>query len=245
MGAIRIGTSGWVYPHWRGRFYPRDLPQRAWFAYYARVFDTVEINNTFYRLPSEEAVQQWQAQAPEGFLYAVKASRFLTHVKRLKDVAGPLDRFLERARLLREHLGPVLVQLPASFHRTPENLRRLRAFFDLLPPRLTVVMEYRHASLFHEEVYALMRASRVGLVVVSDPERPTAFVATAPVVYVRFHGPTGARYRGNYPRHQLRTWAARIRVLAEGRTAFVYFNNDWNAYAVRNALALRELLEAA
>ena len=207
-----IGTSGWVYPHWKGRFYPDDLPERRWFEFYARHFDTVEINNTFYRLPDEKTVVRWREQAPESFVYAVKASRFLWHIKR------------------------------ESFHLTGENFTRLRVFFRSLPPRPLFVTEFRHASWFTEEVYALMRDYGVGLCIVSDPERPTDFQVTGDCVYVRFHGSGDQRYRGNYQEAELVAWARQIAALAARRTAYIYFNNDFNAHAIRNAQRFRELL---
>jgi len=237
-----IGTSGWVYPHWKGRFYPDDLSERRWFEFYARHFDTVEINNTFYRLPDEKTVVRWREQAPESFVYAVKASRFLSHIKRLKGVSAPLRQLLETVGLLRDRLGPILVQLPESFHLTGENFTRLRVFFRSLPPRPPFVMEFRHASWFTEEVYALMRDYGVGLCIVSDPERPTDFQVTGDCVYVRFHGSGDQRYRGNYQEAELVAWARQIATLAARRTAYIYFNNDFNAYAIRNAQRLRELL---
>ena len=238
----RVGTSGWVYPHWKGRFYPKDLPQRDWFGYYARHFDTVEINNTFYRLPTEDAVVRWREHAPDGFVYAVKASRFLTHVKRLNNVEVALERFMDVVTLLRDHLGPILCQFPETFHRTDVNERRLRTFFGMLPPKPPFVMEFRHESWFTDDVYSLMADYDVGLCIVSDPKRPTHVQVTSNVVYVRFHGPRQKRYRGSYPEVQLREWADRIADLARGKDAYIYFNNDWKGHAIRNAMRLRELL---
>ena len=237
-----IGTSGWVYPHWKGRFYPDDLPERRWFEFYAQRFDTVEINNTFYRLPDEKTVVRWREQAPEGFVYAVKASRFLSHIKRLKGVAAPLQRFRESVGLLQDRLAPILVQLPESFHLTGENFSRLRVFFRSLPPQPPFVMEFRHASWFAEEVYGLMRDYGVGLCIVSDPERPTDFQVTGDCVYVRFHGSGDQRYRGKYNDAELVAWARQIAALVTRRTAYIYFNNDFNAHAIRNAQRFRELL---
>jgi len=237
-----IGTSGWVYPHWRGRFYPEDLPERRWFAHYARFFDTVEINNTFYRLPDAGTVERWRAQSPAGFLYAVKASRYLTHIKRLKDIRPPLAQFLEIAGRLGDRLGPILVQLPESFACTAEHLGRLRAFCRALPPQPPFVLEFRHATWFSDEVYAVLREHGVNLCITSDPERPTDFQVTGAIVYVRFHGAGMPRYQGAYSDAELRAWARQIAALAAGRTACIYFNNDYNAQAVSDALRLRELL---
>jgi uncharacterized protein YecE (DUF72 family) len=244
-GRSHVGTSGWVYPHWKGRFYPEGLPERRWFQFYAQHFDTVEINNTFYRLPTEKTVGRWREQAPEGFVYAVKASRFLTHIKRLKDVGAPLEQFLDIVGLLRERLGPVLAQLPESFHLTGENFTRLRVFCRQLPPRPPFALEFRHASWFTEDVYAVLQDHGVGLCIVSDPERPTDFRVTSGCVYVRFHGSGDQRYQGKYTEAELGAWARQIAALAAGRDAYLYFNNDYNAYAVRDARRLRELLGVA
>jgi uncharacterized protein YecE (DUF72 family) len=190
-------------------------------------------------------VAQWRDQAPEGFVFAVKANRFLTHIKRLRAVEGPLERMMEVFAVLRDRLGPVLFQFPESFHRNPETLGRLRTLFGLLPPKPPFVMEFRHASWFVEEVFETMRDYEVGLCIASDPARPAVFEVTGRVVYARFHGPKDRRYRGNYSEDELRVWAGRLTDLARGRPAYVYFNNDANAHAVRNALRLRELMGAA
>ncbi len=241
----RVGTSGWVYPHWKERFYPEDLPQRRWLPYYAEHFDTVELNNTFYRLPSADAAARWRDQVPEGFVFAVKANRFLTHIKRLRAVEEPLERMLEVFSVLRDRLGPVLFQFPESFQRNAETVGRLRTLCRLVPPRPPSILEFRHQSWFVEEVYGMMREYRVGLCIVSDPARPTALEVTGPLVYARFHGPKDRRYRGRYSERELRSWAGQLAALANARPAYVYFNNDANAHAVRNAQRLRELMGTA
>ncbi len=235
----RVGTSGWVYPHWRDVFYPIGLPQREWFAHYARHFDTVEINNTFYRLPAETTFDAWRDQAPVGFLYAVKASRYITHVRRLRDCAEPLERFLSRVRRLGPHLGPILYQLPP---RWKPNLDRLARFLALLPPDLTHVVEFRDERWFIPEVFDLLRAHNVAFCIFHMPELETPLEVTADVVYVRFHG-AGALYMGSYPDDVLRTWAARMREwVASGLQVYAYFNNDAFGNAVRNALTLKTFL---
>lgn len=237
-GSIRVGTSGWIYAHWRGRFYPKEMRVKDWFAHYARHFDTVEINNSFYRLPSESAFDIWREQAPAGFVYTVKASRFLTHMKKLKDPEEPIERILGRARRLGEKLGPVLYQLPGGWKC---NLDRLAHFFAALPRDLLHVMEYRRADWLCDEVFALMREHNISLCIhdlLIDHPR----VATSNVVYVRFHG-ARAKYLGSYTRRQLLWWAIWMNEQARsGQNVYAYFNNDAEAHAVRNARTLRRLL---
>ncbi|MCL4299620.1 MAG: DUF72 domain-containing protein [Anaerolineae bacterium] len=236
-----IGTSGWVYPHWRGVFYPSDLPQSRWFDFYARHFTTVEINNSFYRLPAETTFDRWQAQAPPGFIYAVKANRFLTHLKRLKDVAEPLERFLSRARRLGHTLGPILWQLPPRWHADPV---RLETFAALLPTDVTNVFEFRDPSWFVPAVREILERFRLGFCVFDMPNLPCPLWVTSAVVYLRFHG-AETTYAGRYGRAGLEPWAERIRQwLAEGRTVFAYFNNDAFGHAVEDAQLLQELMTA-
>ncbi len=241
-GQLWIGTSGWVYPHWRGVFYPDDLPQGRWFAHYARHFATVEVNNTFYRLPGEAAFVRWREQAPPGFRYALKANRFLTHIKRLNDCAEPLERFLSRARLLGDRLGPLLYQLPPHWHCRPE---RLAAFLPLLPGDLTHVLEFRDESWLVEPVFDLLAQHGVGLCLASMPGLPCPLRATSPVVYMRMHG-WQYLYGDKYPLDELRRWAERLAAFqAEGRDVYVYFNNDAFGYAVENALELKAITQTS
>lgn len=238
-GRWRVGTSGWVYPHWRGVFYPADLPQSRWFEYYARHFDTVEINNTFYRLPGEHTFDRWRAQAPPGFLYAVKASRYITHVRRLRECAEPLARFLGRARRLGPALGPVLYQLPPRWR---PNLPRLTAFVQMLPADLTHVLEFRDGRWFTSEVLDILRRHGVSFCIFHMGDAETPLAVTAATVYIRMHG-AGERYGGCYDVEALRRWAERIRGwCAAGHDVYVYFNNDAFGHAVRNACTLKELL---
>jgi uncharacterized protein YecE (DUF72 family) len=242
-GAIRIGTSGWIYRHWRERFYPQKLPVRAWFAYYARRFDTVEINNSFYRLPSPQTFAAWRQQAPRGFLYAVKASRYLTHMKKLKDPEEPLETMLDRARLLGLHLGPILYQLPPHWHC---DLGRLAHFLALLPADLTHVFEFREASWFNEEVRSLLAEASAGFCIHDLRGFECPLWATGPAVYLRFHGPTAKAYAGGYDPGHLRRWAKQIhRFQQAGHCIYAYFNNDDRALAVRDALLLREFVAEA
>jgi uncharacterized protein YecE (DUF72 family) len=239
-GRVRIGTSGWIYRHWRGTFYPRDLAVTNWFAFYSRIFDTVEVNNTFYRLPEATVFQEWARQAPPGFLYALKASRFLTHMKKLQDPEASLKNILGRARQLGPHLGPVLYQLPPHWHCNPD---RLATFLAALPRDLTHVVEFRDPSWYTEEVRGLLQEHGVGFCIHDMKGQVCPRWATGPLVYLRFHGPTQVAYAGRYGTDPLREWAGTIReYLDAGRDVFVYFNNDDRAFAVADARELRQLL---
>jgi len=240
-GRVRIGTSGWIYPHWRRTFYPPDVPESDWFSFYSRYFDTVEINNTFYRLPAAEVFAAWGRQAPSGFVYAVKASRFLTHLKKLKDPAAPLAKILGRAREMGPRLGPVLYQLPPHWHC---DLDRLRQFIALLPRDLQHVFEFRDPSWHNEEVRSLLSETGMGFCIHDLGGCSCPLWITGQHVYLRFHGPTRVAYAGRYDLKQLRGWTGKIRQFrASGRDVYVYFNNDQNAYAVANARELRDLLD--
>ncbi len=239
MADCFVGTSGWMYKHWRQVFYPPDLPPARWFEFYARHFDTVEINNTFYRLPQASTFASWRAQARAGFVYAVKASRYITHLKKLKDVAQPLQNLLARARQLGEHLGPLLYQLPPNWQQDPA---RLASFVELLPADLLHVFEFRHPSWFSDDVFDLLDRHGVGFCIMDLAGHETPVQVTGRLAYVRFHGPSRA-YEGSYSDEELALWAGRIRrFLADGRPTYVYFNNDAHGYAVQNALHLRELV---
>jgi uncharacterized protein YecE (DUF72 family) len=238
-GALRVGCSGWQYKHWRGDFYPTGVPQTRWFQHYASVFDTVEINNTFYRLPEAETFERWGSRAPAGFLYAVKASRFLTHMKKLKEPEEPLDRLLSRVRALGRHLGPILYQLPP---RWQVDLARLESFLRALPNRVQHTIEFRDPSWYRREVYDLLDRFGVALCLHDMPESATGRMRRGPFLYVRFHG-TSAKYNGAYTDEQLQGWAEWLgEHRARGVDLYAYFNNDTGGHAPRNALTLRRLL---
>lgn len=242
-GTVRIGTSGYVYPHWRGVYYPPEMPQREWFVRYVRDFNTVEINNTFYRLPGAEVFARWGAAAPPGFLYAFKASRYLTHLKKLKDPAAPLDNLISRARRVGESLGPLLYQLPP---RWKADLVRLEAFLRILPRDLVHAFEFRDGSWFRPEVERLLVRYGIAFCIHDHPDAGTcpAWV-TAGTVYLRFHGTGVGADAGCYRGDLLEETAEGIgRWQAEGRTVFVYFNNDVGGHALANALELKRLLGA-
>jgi uncharacterized protein YecE (DUF72 family) len=237
---IRVGCSGWNYADWRGVLYPPGCPQRKWLARYAEVFDTVEINTTFYRLPKREAVQGWVEQSPPAFVFAVKASRYLTHIKRLTDMERGVARLLERLEPLTASpkMGLMLWQLPGNFRRDDE---RLAFALERLPPGRHA-FEFRHPSWFAEEVLAALRAHGVALTIGDHPERPwQPHELTADFTLVRLHYGHRGR-RGNYSATELDEWAAELRRLAGRADVFAYFNNDWEGFAVRNALGMRERL---
>ena len=234
-----IGTSGWVYPHWRGVFYPPKLPQSKWLDFYTGHFPTVELNNSFYRLPSEQAFAKWRDTSPDGFVYAVKVSRFITHIKRLKNVEEPIETFLSRARHLNEKLGPLLYQLPPNMHRNDE---RLDAFLSLLRGGLRHVVEFRHESWLDEGVFNILRRHNVGFCVFDMPGLPCPLMATADFAYIRFHGSSGL-YFSCYSDEELEGWARKISALAKKLdTVYIYFNNDAEGFAIRNARSLAQCL---
>jgi uncharacterized protein YecE (DUF72 family) len=231
-----VGCSGWMYDSWRGGFYPEGLPKRRWLEHYASRFDTVEVNNTFYRLPSREAVAGWAEQTPAGFEFAVKASRYLTHVKRLRELEAGYARFSERIAPLREagKLGPILWQLPANFQRDDE---RLAAALEALGEGRHC-FEFRHPSWFTNEVYALLGEAGAALVVGDHPKWPfQARVLTTDWTLVRLHWGRRGR-RGNYSDREISTWARRLAQWRRRAAVFAYFNNDWEAFAVDNAMKL-------
>ncbi len=239
MREIRIGCSGWVYRDWRGVLYPPKLPQSRWLERYAERFDTVEVNSTFYRLARPAAVEGWLKATPPDFLFTVKASRYLTHVKRLRDMEQGIQRFYDGIEPLAKSpkMGPVLWQLPESFHRDDA---RLAAALDALPEGRHC-FEFRHPSWFCDEVYELLRRHGVALVIGDHPKRPfQPLITTADFTLIRFHWGHRGR-RGNYSRSEIEEWAGRILRVAEEVDVLAYFNNDWEGFAVRNASLLRRL----
>jgi uncharacterized protein YecE (DUF72 family) len=236
---IRIGTSGWYYYHWIDRFYPADLPKSKWFGFYAQHFDTVEINNTFYHQPKQQTFKNWRKQAPKNFIFVVKANRFITHIRKLKDVQEPLERFFEGIRLLKSNLGPVLYQLPPSLHK---DLQRLKAFLKILPKKPGAVFEFRHKSWYDKDTFELLDRFGAGFCIHDLGGLETPRIITGDVIYIRFHGTTG-RYSGNYTKRVLQNWSNWIKDnRSKVRAVYAYFNNDYNAYAVHNARELRNCL---
>jgi uncharacterized protein YecE (DUF72 family) len=249
--ALRVGCSGWNYKRWRGSVYPDGLRVREWFDYYAGMFDTVEINNTFYRLPESETFAAWRDRAPDGFLYAIKASRFLTHLQRLREPEEPVSRLFGRMCQLQDHLGPVLYQLPGSFHC---DLTRLDDFLAVLPRTLgelggtpaghaiNHVIEFRHPSWYVDETRAVLRAHNVAMCLHDKAGAAVFEPLDVPLLYVRFHGP-GGRYFGRYDIARMQFWADTLAAQwRAGGDVFAYFNNDPDGMAAINARELRALI---
>jgi uncharacterized protein YecE (DUF72 family) len=234
---VRIGCSGWSYPHWRKRFYPETLPAREHFAFYAQYFDTVELNNSFYRQPPPERFVAWREQAPPGFLFAVKGSRYVTHVKRLAVEQKSIDLVVDSARGLGDRLGPILFQLQANFHIDFERLRR---FLGMLPDDRRFTLEFRHESWLVPPVFDLLRSQRIALCIPDHPKLPKSLEITSDFTYVRMHFPP---HGIGYGTRTLQPWAERVADWrSQGRDVFVYLNNDMDGHAVRDARTLKELL---
>jgi uncharacterized protein YecE (DUF72 family) len=235
-----VGCSGWHYEHWRGLYYPEGLAKSRWLSFYARQFATVELNNSFYHLPSEKAFTAWRESTPEGFIFAVKVSRFITHIKRLRNLGSAVENFLSRTRLLGEKLGPLLYQLPPSMKRNDALLQR---FLSSLPPQYQHAIEFRHESWIDDAVFDILRRHNVGLCVFDMPGFSCPLVATSDFAYVRFHGSQGL-YSSRYSEEELSEWAQKIAVLGQNvKASYIYFNNDAEAFAVDNAMTLRNLLD--
>ena len=240
--SVLVGCSGWNYADWRGRFYPKGLPAHRWLEHYAATFPTVEVNSTFYRLPSREAVARWAEQTPPDFVFAIKASRYLTHVKRLTEIRLGVERFYERIQPLADadKLGPVLWQLPGTFKC---DLGRLEGALEQLPQGRHC-FEFRHASWFVPDVYEALRRHGAALVIADHPERPfQALELTADWTFVRFHYGHRGR-KGNYSRTEIEEWARRIEGWRPRADVYCYFNNDWQGFAVKNAVELQRALGA-
>ena len=236
-GQIRIGCSGWSYPHWRKRFYPEKLPAREHFGFYAQHFDTVELNNSFYRQPARERFVAWREQAPPGFLFAVKGSRYVTHIKRLAVEQKSVDLVIEPAMGLGDKLGPILFQLQANFHLDVDRLER---FLMMLPRGFRFTLEFRHDSWLVPRVCELLRAHHIALCIPDHPKMPKLFEITSDFTYVRLHLP---EHGIGYDRRALEPWADRVRAwVSSGVDVFVYFNNDMEGHAVKNARTLQELV---
>jgi uncharacterized protein YecE (DUF72 family) len=273
MSQLFIGTSGWIYSHWTGIFYPEDLPSKnkpphqyigggGKLKYYSRYFKTVEINYSFYHLPRPSTYQNWYQQVPEDFLFAVKASRFITHIKRLKGVKEAWQQFIKNALYLKEKLGPILFQFPPSFGATKENIERLEQFLTLLkiyrgqtPVNLRYALEFRHKSWcdpegkpsvsyeVNEKIYKLLKKYNVAWVIADSPSWPKAEVITADFIYIRMHG-SKVLFSSKYTKEEISSVAQKIKKwLLQGKDVYCYFNNDVMGYAIENAKELIKLCE--
>lgn len=233
----RIGTSGWNYPHWKGLFYPSQLARARWLEFYAEHFDTVEVNATFYRLPVRQTFEKWRERTPEGFLWSIKASKYITHTKRLKGPREPLKRLYGAVEGLREKAGVILFQLPPSLPFEPE---RFEAFCDNLNPSFRHVLEIRHPSWIHEGLFRILQDHNMAFCISDTAGRyPYHEAVSADFVYVRLHG-SKRLYASKYSRQELEAWARKIK--AWDRETFLYFDNDYQGYAVQNAIELKTLL---
>jgi len=237
---VRIGTSGWNYQHWRGPFYPEDLRDKEMLSFYSRHFDTVEINNSFYQLPLIKTFGLWRDTTPRDFSFAVKASRFITHMKKLKAPKTSTRKFLARVEGLDEKLGPILFQLPPSWRC---NIERLAAFVESLPEKHSFSFEFRDQSWHLKEVYDLLKKHNIAFCIYHLNGFDSPLQVTANFVYVRLHG-TETKYAGSYSAPILKKWARRINQWRnDSKAVYFYFNNDPAGHAVKNALKLRELID--
>ena len=235
-----IGTSGWHYDHWKGPFYPEDLSNVGFLEHYAGCFGTAEINNSFYRLPEEKTLAGWREVVPEDFVFSVKASRYLTHMKKLKDPREPLKNLLGRVSTLEDRLGPILFQLPP---RWKMNAERLEGFLEVLPEGHRYAFEFRDESWFDDTVYGLLKEYGAAFCVYDLDGRASPKEVTADFVYVRLHGPEGP-YRGRYGAESLSGWAGAFsRWVDEGKEVYCYFDNDEAGYAPQDALRLQQMME--
>lgn len=236
---VAIGTSGWHYDHWLGPFYPQGSEGEALLPFYAEHFATVEVNNTFYQLPQAATLRQWRQMTPDGFTFAVKASRYITHMKKLKDPQEPLANFLSRVEALGDKLGPVLFQLPPNWHA---NAERLRTFLQALPQGHRYVLEFRDPSWFEVQITDLLEQQGVAFCIHDMSDRPSPKIITADFAYVRFHGP-GEAYQSSYSTQALAGWAGAVSAWQhQNRDVYCYFNNDEAGYATENARQLQAML---
>lgn len=234
---INIGTSGWSYKHWRGTFYPHEIKVKNHFSYYLQHFNTVEINNTFYRLPSENTFVNWEKQVPDDFIYVIKANRFITHIKKFHDPVDSLYPFMDYVKLLGKKLGPILFQLPPFMK---SNIPLLETFLQALPKNFRYVFEFRNSDWYKSEVYDLLEKYNCAFCIYELAGHTSPIQITADFIYLRLHGP-GNKYQGSYTDQTLKIWADKCLQWSETKDVFVYFDNDQNGYAAFNALKLTEL----
>ncbi|MBZ9577445.1 DUF72 domain-containing protein [Patescibacteria group bacterium] len=243
-GKIYIGTSGWVYRHWENIFYPESLSSKDKLKYFSQHLKTTEVNYSFYRLPRPSTYQNWYSQTPGDFLFTVKASRFITHIKRLKDVKEPWKIFIKNALNLKEKLGPILFQFPPSFKATEENIKRLEEFLKFIRKnnkKLRFAFEFRHKTWCEEKIYKLLKKHRVAWVIADSPSFPRAEKITADFVYIRMHG-SKVLFSSKYTKKELKDLAEKIKKWKRNKDVFVYFNNDAHGHAIENAKTLRGFL---
>jgi len=237
MSQLKIGCSGWSYKHWKGKFYPNTLPVSKQFDFYAGLFDTVEINNSFYKLPAKNVFLSWKSMSPPDFLFAVKGSRFITHMKKLLDPEHSFNKFFDHISALGEKLGPVLFQLPP---RWKINVQRFESFLKIIPPHLRVAFEFRDTSWYDDAIYDLLRKYNCAFCIYELAGHQSPIIVSAEFIYIRLHGP-GGKYEGSYKDEVLLAWRTKIEEwMASDLDVFVYFDNDQHAYATQDALRLKQ-----
>jgi uncharacterized protein YecE (DUF72 family) len=242
VAELRIGTSGWHYKHWLGNFYPPRWPTSRMLEHYLQHFNTVELNNTFYQLPNQSSLEGWREATPPNFIFAAKGSRFLTHMKKLRNAEEGLNRYLTAILTLQPKLGPILFQLPPNLGR---DLPRLTAFLEILPRDLRYTFEFRHPDWDEPEVYAALRRYGAAYCIFDLAGYQSPLQVTSDFAYVRLHGPEG-KYQGSYDEDALRRWARQIQQWSRDLAAvYVYFDNDDSGYAAQNAIRLQQLISSA
>lgn len=236
---IHIGCSGWNYKDWRGKFYPEKLPQKDWLEFYAKEFNTVEVNNTFYRFPKDSTLESWRDTVPKDFRFTLKGSRYVTHMKKLKGVKESVEKFHVSANLLEEKLSCILWQLPPNLHYNEEKLEE---FCKTLSSKNKNIIEFRHQSWYDSKVYKILSDNKVSFCSISSPDFPDEIITTNEIGYLRFHGEGKNWYDYLYSENELKAWHYKIRKSGV-KEMYIYFNNDIGANAVKNALQLKNIFE--
>lgn len=237
---LYIGTSGWKYPHWKKNFYPEDLKASQEFPYYFSLFDTVELNNPFYKNPTEPTIKKWKLDAPDGFTYAIKANRYFSHLKKLNVEKNEVYDFLDKFNNLKKKLGPILFQLPPRWNK---NFERLENFLKLLPKKYRYAIEFRNESWEEKELFLMLKKYNMAYCIFELAGYLSPLAVTADFVYIRLHGP-GAKYSGSYSTPRLKKWAAFCTQQQKlGKDVYIYFDNDENGHAPKNALTLKKLID--
>ena len=239
-GALFIGTSGFYYSQWIGKFYPNNIPKTEWLTFYARKFSSLEINSSFYRLPKEKTLKAWYEKTPSYFKFSLKASKYITHTKKLRNVKEDVESFVKLSSLLKEKLGVLLFQLPGSLRYNPLLLEN---FLSVLPKNYKYSIEFRDLSWFRKETYNILKKYKVSLCNISSPKIDNIFEVTTPFIYIRFHG-IKRWYNYNYRQEDLVNWVKFVKnELLKGKDVYVYFNNDASGYAIENAMYFKKLVE--
>ena len=234
-----LGCSGWYYDDWKERFYPQKLPKSKWLEYYSKKFNTVEVNNTFYRFPNEKTFKGWYKRTPENFKLTLKVNQTITHRRRFKNTQSTINRFYALSNLLEDKLGCILFQIPPNISK---NISFLKNALEQLDPSKNNIMEFRHSTWFDDEIYEILKEFNVSFCSVSSTELPEQFITTSDIGYIRFHGKGQQKYQYYYSNEELNKWSRKIKN-PHLKNVFCYFNNDYNANAPKNCIKLKEKLE--